>query len=179
MPSLPPRTSPDRAIETGVSDTRSRLSTKTPWKFPLPSEMTSAAVIVTPSPEAFSVTAWIPCPETAVTVPAARISIFPAPEFVAWMPVPVWLLIVWPVADWLKSMPPAPDLASENAVPDVSTLEPAGSVTTRAALPDALRVCSRPITAPLQVKIPLPCDDSKHPFRKRTSFLPASRGITV
>ena len=55
MPSLPPRTSPDRAIETGVSD--GLLSTKTPWKFPVPEETTSAAVIVTPSPDASPVTA--------------------------------------------------------------------------------------------------------------------------
>ena len=118
-----------------------------------------------------------------MTVPVVRISIFPAPEFVALMPPALPWIVMDPMvsalaADWSKSMPPAPVWVSENAIPDVSTLELAAKFTER-VLPAALRVWAAPITAPLQVKAPLPCEDSKHPFRKMTSFLPASRGVTV
>ena len=143
---------------------------------PLRAPETSAAAIAIPAPLASSY-AFSPSPERPVTEPFTLIEIAPPPVFRATIPSAAPLMF-WPVADWVKEMPPLPLIcARTKAVPSVSTGVSESTVTTRAVEPLALRDWEAPIRfAPMQANTPLPCRVSSHSLvknRTRSKFLSA------
>ena len=123
---------------------------------PLSAPDTDTAVIMMPAPLA-SLVALMPSPFRPVTVPLTLMEIAPPPELLAAIAL-IAPVIDWPVADWVKLMPPAPPVCVRtNAVPPVSTGVSEFSVTDSALAPLALRDWVAPIwLVPLQVNAPLP-----------------------